>query len=77
MLVKIEASMDQIKFFAETGRSAFETLNKDDAIEVAIRSFNDIIKYLDSINRTHNAEIILEGKRPELRIGFKRFIEKS
>lgn len=73
--MRLTPNADQIRFFAETGRSAFETVNKEDAIEIAIRSFNDITEYLDSIDRTDNAEIVLEGSRPEFRIGFKRFFK--
>jgi hypothetical protein len=75
MIIKITPSSDQIRFFAEEGRSAFDTLRQDDAVDVAIRAFDNILEYLELVNRTDHAEIILKSGRTELVVGGKSLLK--
>ena len=79
MIVKIVPSMDQITSDVRAALGCFETLGHDPelAYEVVSMHLNQLLAYLEAVNRANNvhADFSLEGSEDTLVL--KGFLDKS
>src|ERR1044072_7816267 len=58
MLVKISASNEQIRWYAQAALNGFETLDLETAAEVAQSELRALIRYLDALDNADNTVVV-------------------
>lgn len=75
MITKLSIHPDQIRWYAQSAISAFDTLDREDAIEHALHDLRAILRYVDALEAADKAVLVSgiagieAGVRLELRVG--------
>jgi hypothetical protein len=71
MIVALSAHPDQLRYYAQSALSGFDTLDIDDAVENAKADLCSLLAYIDGLNAADYAVAILGIKTVKAGIGLK------